>query len=132
MCTDLDVKSLAHILGASARLELLRALRHQHDLVGLRQLARLAGVHPHSAERFLKDLVREGLVVCHRTPARTLYRKNAAHSDWLVLQAVDDAAEHAAAELHRSVLNKRARSLLPFIEEAREMLLTAKEPPRVP
>ena len=79
------MKSLGHMLGGSARFELLRALYYQHDPVGLRQLARLAGVHPHSAERMLRGLVEEGVVVRNQTHSRTMFRRNRDHEDWPIL-----------------------------------------------
>lgn len=120
------MKSLGHILGGSARFELLRALYYQHDAVGLRQLARLAGVHPHSAERMLKDLVKEGVVVRNQSHNRTLFRRNRDHADWLILSSVFDAADRAGRRLRSVERNDRAQAVLQFIEEAGAMLKKAR------
>jgi len=125
------MNSLGSIFASAARTELLYALRYQHDDVGLRQLARLAGVHPHSAERVLADLVRERLVTMRKTPARTFYRKNLSHPDWRMIDAVCDGADRARRELLWPALNLRAKSLLPFIEEADAMLSRARRTLRV-
>lgn len=125
------MKTLSHILGASARFDLLRALYYQHGTVGLRQLARLSGVHPHSAERMLKDLVSEKVVIRKEGTARTSYSKNTAHTDWHVLKAVFDAAERTHLESRRSELDQRARAILSFIEEAGGMLKKARRSIRV-
>jgi len=125
------MKSLSHILGTSARFDLLRALYYQHNAVGLRQMARLAGVHPHSAERMLKDLVEEHVVVKKRTRSRNMFSKNVDHPDWLMLRAVIDAADNAERLTRRTELDKRARSILPFIEEAGSMLRRARRSIRV-
>lgn len=119
------------MLGGSARFDLLRALYFQQDAVGLRQLARLAGVHPHSAERMLKDLVKEGVVVRNQTGARTLFRRNERHADWHILSPVFDAADRAAIKLRAAELNERARAILPFVEEAGVMLSKARRRFRV-
>ena len=125
------MKALNHILGASARFDLLRALYYQHREVGLRQLARLAGVHPHSAERMLQELVDEAVIDRRKTNARTMFWKNKRHSDWHTLQAVFEAADRATSELQRATLNKRAQSILPFINEAANMLKRARKRTRV-
>lgn len=120
------MKRISHILGASARYDLLRALYRQAKPVGLRQLARLADVHPHSAERMLKSLVEEGVVLRERMGARILFRKQASHPDWSTLAAVFDAAERSQREYYAGRLNARAQTILPFIEEAGAMLKRAR------
>lgn len=130
-CTNNYMKSLTYMLGGSARFDLLRALYFQYDAVGLRQLARLAGVHPHSAERMLKDLVKEGVVARNQAGARTLFRRNDRHVDWRILSPVFDAADRAARSLHAAELSGRARIILPFIEEAGVMLSKARRRVRV-
>lgn len=120
------MKSLGHILGGSARFDLLRALYYQHDAVGLRQLARLAGVHPHSAERMLKELVKEAVVLRNQSHNRTLFQRNRDHADWLILSSVFDAADRAERRLRSVELNDRAQAVLPFIEEAGAMLKKAR------
>jgi len=125
------MKSLGDILGATARFDLLRALYYQHHTVGLRQLARMAGVHPHSAERMLKELVMEGVVINQKTQVRSMYIKNMDHPDWSTLRAVFDAADGAEREKHRLELNKRAGMILSFIDEAGGMLRNARRSIRV-
>ncbi len=126
------MKSVGHILGGSARFELLRALYYQHEAVGLRQLARLAGVHPHSAERMLKELAREGVVLKNQTRTRTLFERNCDHADWQILESVFDAADRAARKIGASRLKERARAILPFLDEAGDMLKKAKRSTHVP
>lgn len=125
------MKTWGHILGASSRCDLLRALYYQHSEVGLRQLARLAGVHPHAAERMLVDLVAEGIIIRRKTNARTMFNKNMDHVDWCLLKAVFDAADGVVEERQRARLDKRAQSILPFIEEAGGMLKQARRSVRV-
>ena len=125
------MKSLGHILGGSARFDLLRALYYQHDAVGLRQLARLAGVHPHSAERMLKDLIKEAVVLRNQSHNRTLFQRNRDHADWCILSSVFDAADRASRELHAADLSERAQRILPFVEEAGDMLKKARRRIRV-
>ena len=120
------MKSLGHILGGSARFDLLHALYYQHDAVGLRQLARLAGVHPHSAERMLKELVKEAVVLRNQSHNRTLFRRNRDHADWLILSSVFDAADRAERRLRSVERNDRAQAVLSFIEEAGAMLKKAR------
>ena len=121
------MNSVRHILGASARFDVLQALYYQIHPVGLRRLARLANVHPHSAERMLKDLVKEKVVRRKKSGAHTMYTKNTNHEDWATLKAVFDAADQSVRDLREARLNERAKTLLPFIEEARPMLKTARK-----
>ena len=126
MCTLFPMRSLGQILGASSRMDVLRALYYQQAEVGLRQLARLAGIHPHSAERFLKQLIKERLVICRRSEGHTWYCKNSDHTDWLVLEAILIAGDRATRTTQRATLNQRAQSILPFIQEAHEMVSQAR------
>lgn len=103
-------------------MEILRALHYQSGSVGLRQLARMADVHPHSAERFLNDLVAEGLVLRRKLKSRTWFKKNEPSSDWQLIDAVFNAADHVTADMHSRMINQRARIILPFIEEAVDLV----------
>ena len=105
---------------------MLRALYYQAKPVGLRSLARLAEVHPHSAERMLKELVKEGVVRRSITGSRAMYRKNTAHHDWYTLKAVFTAADESVRKVRAGQLNERAKNLLPFMEEAHAMLKEAR------
>ena len=121
------MKSLGILLGSAGRTEILRTLMCQPGSVGLRQVARLAGVHPHSAELALAGLVREGLVRRRRTSSRALYGLNRSHADIAVLDAVFLAAARAVTCERNRSLGKRARSILPFIRQATRMLTHARE-----
>lgn len=125
------MNDVCHMLGASARFALLRALYYLPDAVGLRQLARLADVHPHSAERMLKELVDEGVVLRKKTSSRTMFTRSNDHSDWCVLEPVFDAAERSIRALNAPRLNRRAQAILPFLEEAGSMLKKARRSIRV-
>ena len=125
------VKSIRQMIGASARFDLLWALHYQHRPVGLRELARLAGVHPHSAERMLKELTEEGVVNRKKQGARVLHIRNAEHPDWFALEPVFSASEKAMCVMRRNRLNDRARTILPFIDEASRMLKCARRTVRV-
>ncbi|HMO49936.1 MAG TPA: hypothetical protein PKE26_04470 [Kiritimatiellia bacterium] len=125
------MNSWRHRLGASSRCDLLRALYYQHRAAGLRPLARLAGIHPHAAERMLDDLVAEGVVFRWKPSIRPVYGKNPNHSDWRLLKAVFDAADSVVDERQQARLNHRARTILPFIEEAGSMVRRARRSIRV-
>lgn len=125
------MKSLGKVLGSGARTDVLRALHYQRRPVGLRHLAMVAGVHPHSAELALAALEREGLVLLKKTSLRSLYALNRRHREAGRLKAVFDAAERASIQVHNSVLHQRARAILPFIEEAAEMRASARRSQRV-
>ena len=120
------MNSLTQIIGASARFDILRALHFLHDPVGLRQLARLAGVHPHSAERMLRDLVKERVVTRKKKGSRVLFSRNQEHPDWYVLGAVIRASDKALRDLQRPRLNERAQATVSFVEEAGGMMTQAR------
>jgi hypothetical protein len=120
------MKTLGNLLGSAGRTEVLRVLNYQPGLVGLRQVARRAGVHARSAELALDALVGETLVNCKRTATRALYEMNRDHPDARVLEALFEAAARAAIGQRSSSLHARARGILPFIAEATRMLANAK------
>lgn len=120
------MKTLGRLLGSAARTDVLRALNCQPSPLGLRPLARLAGVHPHSAELALAALLREGLVQRVGSGARPTYAMDRSHPDAAFLQAVLDAASLALVRQRRALLQKRARPILPFIREAEGMLNHAR------
>jgi len=119
------MNKLGMLLGSSARTEILRVLAYQPEPIGLRHLARLAGVHPHSAEVALVSLVREKLVKRSRQRKRPLYRLAQGQPDVSVLRAVFRAAEREITRARSRALEKRARSILPFIREATMMFANA-------
>ena len=121
------MKTLGRLLGSSARTDILRALCYQTEAVGLRQAARISGVLPHSADLALQGLVREKLVTCVKSAARNAYRLNHHHPDSSVLLAMFDAAARAKRDAQHPALNRRALTLLPFIEEAGAMLSHARK-----
>lgn len=121
------MKTLGKLLGSSARTDILCALCYQTEAVGLRQVARIADVQPHSADLALQGLVREKLVTCVKSSARNAYRLNHHHPHSSVLLAMFDAVARAKRDIGRPALSKRALILLPFIEEAKAMLSHARK-----
>jgi hypothetical protein len=116
------MKALGEFFSSAARTEILRALHYQPEAVGLRQLARVAGIRVRSAELALAALVNEKLVVRGRTRNRVFYALERRHANATVLAAVFDAAAFAAIRANRQPLDARARRILPFIRQARRML----------
>jgi DNA-binding IclR family transcriptional regulator len=121
------MKRLGRLLNSEGKTEILRVLVYQPGPVGLRQAARLAGVHPHSAEVALSALVRSGLVKYRRSPHRARYELVRDHEDAAVLEAVFLAATNGFIAKQRRILDERARQLLPFIKEAVTMIARARE-----
>ena len=115
------------LLGSASQTEILRALSHQPASVGLRQVARIAGIHPHSAELALAGLVHEKLVRRMRTSTHALYTLNRNHADVAVLDAVFAAAAQGFIHARSRTLSKRARSILPFIDKATRMIAHARK-----
>ncbi len=120
------MKALGKLLSSAAKTEILRALHHQQEAVGLRQLSRIAAVGVRSAELALDSLVEAKLVQRTRTPTRVLYAMNANHPSASVLSDAFDAATLASIREDCRLLDKRASRILPFIEEARRMLAYAR------
>lgn len=121
------MKTLGKLLNSEAKTEILRVLVYQSGPVGLRQAARLAGIHPHSAEVALSALVRTGLVKHRRSPHRARYELVRNHADAAVLEAVFLAATRCSIAAQRRTLDERARQLLPFIEQAVIMIARSRE-----
>jgi len=120
------MRTLGKLLGSAARTELLRVLAYQAGPVGLRPLARLAGIHPHSTELALRALVGEGLVLRRQSSTRPLYEWNPDHPDAPVLESVFKAAEQAYVRQRGSALREWAQAILPLIQEASQMLTHAR------
>lgn len=95
--------------------------------VSLRQAARIAGIYPHAAELALVTLESMRLVKKKRTSACSLYEVNRDHADAPVLDSVFSAAAYGFIRSRSTLLNKRAKSILPFIEEADRMITTARK-----
>jgi DNA-binding transcriptional regulator YhcF (GntR family) len=101
-------------------------LHHQPEAVGIRQLARIAGIHVRSAELAVHDLVSEGLVTRRRRGNRVFCAIQRNHPDAVVLSAVFEAAARASIGANRQSLNRRAKRILPFIRQANRMIHRAK------
>lgn len=121
------MKTLGMLLDSEAKTEVLRALMYQPGPVGLRQVARIAGVHPHSAEVALAALARDGLVKCQRTAGRFSCQWVHEHEDNVVLEAVFTAAARGFVECRNRALEIRAKALLPFITSTTRMINRARE-----
>jgi DNA-binding IscR family transcriptional regulator len=116
------MQSLGHLLRSAARTEILRVLVLQPGPVSLRQAARLAGVHPRSAQLVFAGLRREGLVSQHRSANRLLYALNRNHWDVPILDAVFAAAARAQVRTQNAALQDRARHILPFVRQAAQLV----------
>ncbi len=119
--------NLGTLLSSATRTGILRALMYQPAPAGLRPLARIAGVLPHSAELALGALVKEKLVKRTAYAAGPRYTLNRAHPDAELLDAVFTAASRAATASRCRMLGRRAAGILPFIREAGSMLTRARE-----
>jgi hypothetical protein len=119
--------SLGILLSSATRTEILRALMYQPEPAGLRPLARIAGVLPHSAELALSALVKEKRVQRTAHVAGPRYALNRRHPDVELLEAVFTAASRAATANRCRMLNRHATCILPFIREAGRMLTRARE-----
>ncbi len=95
--------------------------------VGLREVSRMAGVHPHSAELALAALIRKGLVKRKKRASRALYVMDRSHEDVVVLESVFTAATQGFIRVRSRLFNERARVILPFIGQASRMLVNARE-----
>ncbi len=118
--------SLGTLLSSAARTEILRVLWYQSAPVGLRALARIAGVLPRSAELALDALVDEKRVTRTRDASGPCYALNRRHPDVELLDAVFMAAARATIARRSHTLEKRAARLLPFIREAGRMVALAR------
>ena len=107
------MNTLGHLLGSTARTDILRVLSYDVGPIGLRPLARLAGVHPRSAELALRTLVGEGLVLRRQAGKRPVYERNEGHPEADVLQSIFQAAALARVRQLSKELQTRARGILP-------------------
>jgi hypothetical protein len=121
------MKTLGKLLSSAGKTEVMRALMRQPAPAGLRELSRIAGVHPYSAVQVFETLVPAGLVLRKKMPFRDLYMLNRSHKDAAVLTAVFDAADQGFIRARNRLLHKRARTILPFIKEARRMQASVTE-----
>ena len=120
------MKDLGALFSSAARTNVLRALYYQPESIGLRSVARLASIHPRSAELALASLKKDGLVKQKRITGQKLYRLNRRHPDTPLLTSIFKAAEHAELIQNQAALSRRALRLLPFMREATRMMKKAK------
>lgn len=116
------MSTLGRLLGSSARTETLRVLRFHPEAIGVRELSRLAGIYPRSAELALVSLVKDGLVARKRKGRRDLYCLNYDHADCPVVLAVVDAGTQAATKSRCAKLQSRGRMLLRSVEQAASLI----------
>ena len=121
------MKTLGMLLNSAGKTEILRALLYQPGSVGLRQVARIASVHPHSAELALAALTRDGLVKRKNVRNGARFELEWSHESALVLEAVFTAAAKGFTQARSRTLNDRSKSILPFIKEAGKMIARARE-----
>ena len=117
---------LGTLLSSTARTEILRVLWYQPEPVGLRSLARIAGVLPRSAELALHALVDEVRVKQTRDPSGPCYALNRCHPDVELLEAVILAASRATTISRSRMLKRRAAQIVPFISESGRMMKMAR------
>ena len=120
------MKMIGDIFSSKARTEVLRVLSEVSEGVGIRAIARLGDVHPHSVELILKKLVAEKLVIKKRFGSRIAYSLNRRHEDAIAVVAVFEAYKRALIAEKAASLRKRSQDILPFIEDASNMLIAAK------
>lgn len=120
------MKRLGDLFSSAAKTEILRALYHQPGRVGLRQLARIAGLRVRSAELALDSLVSARVVRRRRVEDRVFYAMDRSDPRASLLAAVFDAAAEAAIQTERRALDKEAKRILPFIRQATRMLERAR------
>lgn len=114
-------------MNSEGKTEILRALVYQPGPVGLRQVARIAGVHPHSAERALASLIREGLVKRRTARNGVRYELERGHEVAQVMESVLAVAANGFTQVRCRTLTERSKSILPFITQARRMIIRARE-----
>ena len=114
-------------MASPARTETLRVLARLPEPVGVRLLARIAEIHPHSAERALAALVREGVVRRNRVGGCARYALNRRHSAAAMLEAVFAAAEQETIRMRCRSLRSRARGILSCIRQGARMVARARE-----
>lgn len=120
------MKRIGDMFSSKARTEILRVLNDMNDGAGLRQTARLAGVHPHSAELVLEKLINERLATCKRKGNRKLYQLNHDHEDVPFLKAVFKALVNASIQNRSKSLQEKGKTIIPFIDDASSMLRHAR------
>ena len=101
-------------------------LRFQPRGIGVRELSRIAGVYPRSAELALASLVDDGLVQREPSGRRVLYTLNQAHPDYSVVLSVIDAAAAASTVSRSSQLHSRGRMLLQSVQEVANLMSHAR------
>lgn len=120
------MKTLEQLLGGTARMAVIRTLYYLPKGMGLRPLARLAGAHPHSVERVVRELLREQLILKTKRNGRYAYTKNPRHVDGAVLEAIFDSADRIRTKQRALLVQRRARPLLNAVDEARALMIQGK------
>lgn len=121
------MKTLGQIFTSKARTNLLRFLHYQPEPVGVRCASRGADVALRSAQLALLGLVKEGLVLRKYRGQRPVFELNSNHSAVEMIACVFEAATEARICQHSRSLDSTAQRILPFIEQATDLLATARK-----
>jgi hypothetical protein len=116
------MKTLGGIFSSAAKTDILYALYRQPEGVGLRQLARISGVRPHSAELALRALILDNLANRLKKGNRVFYELHRYDPRATIVSKAFDAAASATIREESLVLADKAKSILPFIMQAKRML----------
>lgn len=120
------MKRLDQLFSSTARTAVLNVLAFQPDSISLRQTARIARIHPYSAERALAALVNEGVVQRQRSGNTCLHALHPTDPSAAMVRAAIKAAADAAISARSHEWQSRARQILPFMHEAAAMLRKAR------
>lgn len=121
------MSNIGHLFSSAARTEILRVLSEMKEGAGVREIARLAGVYPRSAQLTLAGLVDEKLVKRRTARKRTLYLLNPEHNNTALLEKIFREVSDDSIRARSRTLQERGRSILPFIDDAISMLRHAKK-----
>lgn len=110
----------------TCRGEILRVLYFADSPLGVRAIARGASVGLRSAQVALAALVNERCVVVRPAGPYPLYTINRSHEEFPIWKSIFDAITQALIEQRRDTVQQRASSILPFLEDSRQMNNSAK------
>jgi DNA-binding transcriptional ArsR family regulator len=117
---------LAALFAYPARTGILEALhRHPREL-GLRQVGRIAGVQPRSAQLALRDLEQARWVRRRQDGREVRFSLNRAHPSFGLLAAVLDAAEAWKIGSSSEARRQAGRAVVSFVVTAGRMLNRAR------
>lgn len=118
---------LSQLFSSPARIDVLETLFHQPGEVGLRQIARISGLHLRSVQLALKSLQADHLIRRRKSGARVFFKLNREHPTQELLTTIFRAAESHRIKARAETLQSRGKEVMAFVTASLRVMNRARK-----